>query len=192
MSERAERIARELVVFNRGHLENQDWIDLNECVQEFLKHFVRLATHGHSISVDLAEDLWRVRCHPGQIRRVLMNLLLNAGEAMASGGEIIVRTENYRAGSLDGLRESPDAGRHVCLSIEDKGPGPASGARERIFEPFAGTSFSEGSGLGMAVVKGILSILEGWSEVESQNGNGKKIRIFLPAQPARRSPPPRH
>lgn len=188
VSERAERIANELVVFNRTHLENQEWIDLNECVREFLERFVKLAGHGYSISVELAEELWRIRAHPEQVRRILMHLFLDVGGAMSSEGEILVRTENHRAGFLGGREKNFGAEHYVCFSIEDHGPERTSAPGERApGGSVASGPLSKRTSLGMAIVNGILSILGGWSEVESQPEKRKIIRVFLPAWPAGQS-----
>jgi CheY-like chemotaxis protein len=126
--------------------------------------------------------LWLVKADPSQINQVLMNLALNARDVMPSGGKLVFETANFRPDD-DYLRLHLDAraGDFVRLSVTDTGKGMTAEVREHIFEPFFTTKeVGQGTGLGLAMVFGIVEQHEGWIECESTPGQGTRFHIYFP------------
>ena len=135
------------------------------------------------IKMDLSDDLWSVLADKGTIEQVLMNLAVNAREAMPKGGDLFIKTENL---TLDesAVEIMPDArpGRFVCVTMQDTGTGMHADTIEHIFEPFFSTKGpGKGTGLGLSVVYGIIRQHEGWIHVYSEINQGAIFKIFLPA-----------
>jgi CheY-like chemotaxis protein len=136
------------------------------------------------LSVNVEKRLPLVRMDPGQLQQILMNLVINAGEAVGEGvpGRIIVGTSmrDVEAAFTDARGEQVSAGRYVCVEISDTGEGISEEGKGRIFEPFFTTKFT-GRGLGLAAVEGILRSQRGGITIESVRGAGSSFRVFLPA-----------
>ena len=136
-----------------------------------------------TIKIGLDPDLWTVLADEGNIEQVIMNLVINARDAMPGGGELTIRTKNL---TLDNEQAKlvPDSrpGQFVNLSIADTGCGISKDTLPRIFEPFFTTKeVGKGSGLGLSVVYGIIKQHEGWIHVSSEPGKGAQFAICLPA-----------
>jgi CheY-like chemotaxis protein len=130
-----------------------------------------------------------------QFERVLLNLAVNASDAMPRGGSITLRTFNTTHESIEPATFVPVPGRYVCIAVRDTGAGMDDATRERVFDPFFTTKEpGEGSGLGLATVYGIVKGHEGYVEVETSPGEGSEFRVFLPAShrevEAAATPPP--
>jgi CheY-like chemotaxis protein len=140
-----------------------------------------LAGANIAIENDLAANLWPVNADPVNIEQVLMNLIINAIDAMPSGGRVTISTANRTLKST-ALNAQRTPGQFVVLSITDTGSGMDAATREAIFEPFFTTKpQGQGTGLGLATAYGIVKQHEGWIEVESEPGCGSTFRIYLPA-----------
>ena len=160
-------------------------IDLNGGILEILGLLDQLVGREFSIVRELAEDLWTVTADKTCIEQIIMNLVLNAKDAMPEGGTISVKTRNiHMDGDYAKAHHRARPGEFVCLTVSDTGCGMDKETRSRIFEPF----FSKKGpgklfGVGLSVVYGIVKKHEGWIDVESLVGEGSKFRIFFPSIP---------
>lgn len=195
---RAADLTRQLLFFSRKQPIETVPISLNQSVDSILKIIERLIGENISITVDLIPELRPVMADRGTIEQVIMNLLINARDAMPEGGKIIIRTQNV---FIDEgyARAHPYArtGEFVCLSIADTGTGMDSETVKHIFEPFFTTKEQgKGTGLGLAVVYGIVKQHKGWITVDSRLDAGTVFRVYFSAavgdpqkEPDRGSPP---
>ncbi len=174
-------LTKQLLGFAReGNYEVKP-VDLNELIAHGV-HLFGSARKEISIVETYGDDLWAVEADTGQIKQVLLNLLVNAGQAMEGGGQLRLRTENLV------LEEEPAAtlglkpGPHVLVTVSDSGSGMDEATRQRIFEPFFTTkAMGRGTGLGLASVYGIIRSHQGMITVRSEKGRGTTFFIHLPA-----------
>jgi PAS domain S-box-containing protein len=180
---RAASLTRQLLMFSRRSVMTVRPLDLNELVLHLIKMLTRLIGEQIDLRFDRKSSLPLVEADAGMIEQVLVNLVVNARDAMPRGGRVTLVTEEvcFRAEDV-----SPTAdrrpGRFVCLSVSDTGSGMDPATLKRIFEPFFTTKeVGKGSGLGLATAHGIVAQHNGWIEVESNVGVGSTFRVFLPA-----------
>ena len=156
-------------------------IDLNRLVEITSDTFGRTKKE-ITIHRELAEDLFEIRADQGQIEHVLLNLFINAADAMPGGGELILRTMNTTSEDMTGKLYDPKQGQYVLLSVTDTGIGMDEETVERIFDPFFTTKeMGRGTGLGLASAYGIIKGHGGYIDVESRKGQGTTFKIYLPA-----------
>jgi len=157
-------------------------LDLNGLVRQISTVLPRLIGEHIRLVTDLAPELPAVFADDCNMEQILLNLAVNARDAMQSGGTLTVRTEDVSGNDLH-MRQAPDAvsGRYVCLSVRDTGVGMDVQTRNRIFEPFFTTKeVGKGTGMGLATVYGIVKQHDGWLEVESKPGEGSVFKVYLP------------
>ncbi len=178
-STRAEALTRQLLAFGRKQVMQPVIFDLNGLVAGLEKMLGRLIGEDVELTVVRGEGLGQTKADPGQIEQVLMNLVVNARDAMPKGGSLIIETENV---DLRGDEASAvPAGAYVCLSVSDTGVGMDPRTQRRIFEPFFTTKGAgKGTGLGLAMVYGIVKQSGGSIEVDSEPAVGSTFRIYLP------------
>jgi PAS domain S-box-containing protein len=179
--ERAADLTRQLLAFSRKQILHPQVVDLNASLDEFAPMVRRLI--GEDIQIDLVhgESLGRVMADWGQVQQVLMNLALNARDAMPSGGRLSIRTANELASTADSdeVRSSPR--ECVVLEVSDTGSGMDEATAAQIFEPFFTTKGEGmGTGLGLATVYGIVKQSGAFITVETALGEGTKFRILFP------------
>jgi two-component system cell cycle sensor histidine kinase/response regulator CckA len=180
---RAAELTRQLLLFSSKHPTRFVPIDVNQTVGNLLRMLHRLIGEDLAVRTQLQGNLWTIRADKGTIEQVIMNLTVNARDAMPRGGRITIKTENVVLKSPD-LTDRPGArpGEFVLLSVGDTGTGIPEDIRSRIFEPFFSTkSPGGGTGLGLSVVYGIVRQHDGWIEVTSEIGLGTRFDIFFPA-----------
>jgi PAS domain S-box-containing protein len=154
---------------------------LNQLVEETSKAFGRTRRE-ITVHRELADDLFSIEGNLGQIEQILMNLFVNAADAMPEGGDIFLRTINIPHGDMKGKLYNPKPGDYVLLTVTDTGIGMDPKTVERIFEPFFTTKeLGRGTGLGLASVYGIVKGHAGYVDVESEKGRGTTFKIYLPA-----------
>ena len=185
---RAGILARQLLTYARGGDSRPQLISLNESVQNVLRLHEKIISPQAHIDYDLDPDLASIEADPAQIQQAVLNLCVNAAEAMPHGGSIRLKTRNREIDAAF-ARSHADLtpGSYVSLTIQDSGFGMNAETLARMFEPFF-TTKSQGRGLGLAVVYGIVKNHKGHIAVESEVGKGTKIRVLLPA--VRRAAPP--
>jgi PAS domain S-box-containing protein len=190
--ERAAALTRQILTFSRKQAVEVRVCNLNHIVEEMEKMLRRLIGEDVRLAVALGEGLGRVRADPSQLEQVIMNLAVNARDAMPSGGRMVIETSNV---DLDEayVRSHPEArpGPYVMLAVRDSGVGMEPATRARIFEPFFTTKeLGKGTGLGLAVVYGIVKQSGGSLSVDSEPGRGSTFRIHLPRTDAPASKAP--
>jgi DNA-binding response OmpR family regulator len=178
--ESGSRLTAQLLGYARKGRYEVKPICLNNVIEENVETFRRMRKDVLFI-LDFAANLSHVEADRGQMEQVLMNLFVNAADAMPEGGEIIVRTENIEIKVMPILPYTMKPGNYVLMTIRDKGVGMDEATRERIFEPFFTTKeMGRGTGLGLASVYGIVKGHEGYIDVQSEPNKGTTFRIFFP------------
>ena len=190
--ERASALTRHLLAFSRKQLLEPKVLDLNDVVAGSEKMLRRLIGEDIALATVLAPHLPKVRVDPGQIEQVILNLAVNARDAMPAGGRLYLETQLVECALRPDLGSAaPWAGQHVRLTVRDTGSGIPPEVKPRIFEPFFTTKATgRGTGLGLATVYGIIQQSGGWIEVTSEAGDGATFDIYLPAIEAAHSPGP--
>jgi PAS domain S-box-containing protein len=185
-------LTRQLLLFSRKHPMETSVLDVNEVVGETLGMLNRLIGENIRIEQRLDSDLWAITGDRTGVEQVLMNLAVNARDAMPDGGVIEIGTENVHL-EHRGPPPSPDvkAGKFVCLRVSDCGCGMDAEIVGRIFEPFYTTKeMGRGTGLGLSVIHGIVKQHGGWIDVSSTSGKGSAFKVYLPATAGRATPIP--
>ncbi len=173
--ERAALLTRQLLAFSRRQLLEPKVLDLNDVVRGSEQILRRLIGEHILLETSLDPGIDRVRVDRSQFEQVVLNLALNARDAMPEGGRLTIATRNVAVGP-------PESGRFVSLTVVDTGCGMSNLVKERIFEPFFTTKDAgKGTGLGLSTVYGIVAQSDGRIEVESAVGAGTTFRILLPA-----------
>jgi two-component system, cell cycle sensor histidine kinase and response regulator CckA len=184
ITERMASLTRQLLAFARQQVLNPEILDLNLAVEDVRPMLQRLIGTNMEIDLDLAPGPKWVRVDRAQLVQVLLNLVINARDAMPVGGSIVVRTTTLEVSPghvLDRLRVSVEAGAYAELAVTDSGEGIAPEHLPHIFEPFYTTKeVGLGTGLGLATVEGIVSQSGGRIQVDSAVGRGTTIRLLLP------------
>ena len=183
--DRAAALSRQLLAFARRQVIDPRLVDVNEALRATEPMLRRLVGPDVDVVLQLAPAVARVRVDPGQLEQVILNLAVNANDAMPQGGTLEIATG---AAILDDAytRLHPDAtpGAHVLLAVRDTGIGMTADVRARIFEPFFTTKEpGKGTGLGLATCYGIVKQAGGSIWVQSEPGRGATFRVYLPARP---------
>jgi len=184
-AQRAAILTRQLLIFSRKQIPQPQPLLVNDLVKNMIKMLKRLIPENIRLDCDYEKESSFVQADAGMIEQVLLNLAVNARDAMPRGGQVRVTTERVALNEGATLK-SPQAraGMFLCLSVSDTGTGIAPEHLPLIFEPFFTTKEpGQGTGLGLATVHGIVKQHHGWIEVSSQLGTGATFKVFLPAIP---------
>ncbi|WP_332657024.1 response regulator [Brevundimonas sp.] len=180
-SQRGARLTAQMLAFSRQQKLEPRAVDLNETVQSMGD--LLQSTIGGSVQIAaprLAENLWPAMIDPTQIELVVLNLAINARDAMEVGGSLTISTDNVVLGEPEAA-EAPPAGEYVMVSVSDTGSGMTEAVRARAFEPFFTTKeVGKGSGLGLSQVFGLAKQSGGGVGIETEVGRGTTIKVFLP------------
>ena len=182
-AQRAADLTRQLLMFGRRSVLAMKPLDLNGVVANLLKMLKRLISENINVRFEASSAIPLVEGDDGMMEQVLMNLVVNARDAMPNGGTMTIGTTLAELGAANAL-ENPNRlpGRFVCLAVSDTGCGMDAGTLKQIFEPFFTTKEAgKGTGLGLATVHGIVAQHRGWVEVDSKVGVGTTFRVYLPA-----------
>ncbi|MFA6093491.1 MAG: PAS domain-containing protein [Elusimicrobiota bacterium] len=179
-AERAAALTRQLLAFSRRQVLSPTALDLNKTLSGMVKMLRRFVGEDIELALKFDESVGQAKVDPGQIEQVVMNLVVNAREAMPGGGKLVLSTANAELDE-EFVRARPGLapGHYVMISISDNGPGMEPGTKAHLFEPFF-TTKERGSGLGLATVYGIIKQSSGEIDVESELGLGTIFRIYLP------------
>jgi two-component system, cell cycle sensor histidine kinase and response regulator CckA len=178
-AERATDLTRQLLTFARGRRGQPVPVDMNHIVIDVGRLMRRLIAIGVDLRTDLQPDLPLVIADPGQLQQIVLNLVVNASEAIEQDGTIVVGTRALRLPEASPDMDMPP-GDYVQLLVSDTGPGIGDDARQQIFEPFF-TTKPQGTGLGLSTVYGIVRKCGGSVRVSSEDGCGATFEVILPA-----------
>jgi PAS domain S-box-containing protein len=181
-AERGAALTRQMLAFSRRQVFQLRVLNVNDIVGNLLKMLQRIIGEHIEIKAILAENLASVKSDPGQLEQVLMNLCVNARDAMPEGGRLTLETQNAELDEdFVRLHVGSARGPHVLLTVTDTGMGMDPATQARIFEPFFTTKNpGHGTGLGLAMVYGVIKQSGGYIWVSSERGKGTSFKIYLP------------
>jgi PAS domain S-box-containing protein len=188
-AERAANLTRQLLTFSRKQVMQPTDIDLNTVVSDMTRMLRRLVGEDIGLNVDYGPNLPLVHGDTGMIEQIVLNLVVNARDAMPGGGELTLSTSRHLATKEQSAeRGESRTGEYVKFSVADSGSGIAQEHLSRIFEPFYTTKEAgKGTGLGLATVHGVVNQHHGWIEVTSALGEGTRFDVYLPTSAVRQS-----
>jgi CheY-like chemotaxis protein len=179
---RAAQLVRQLLTFARRHVSQATPTDVNDVLKDVTNMLKRLIGENIALELVLGSDLAPIVADRGMLEQAIMNLVVNARDAMPSGGRLTISTAAAEV-TTDNLNRNPEArlGRCVCISVADTGCGMPPEILSRIFEPFFTTKeVGKGTGLGLSVVYGIAKQHNGWIDVRTEIGKGSVFELYLP------------
>ena len=181
-AERATKLTNQLLTFSRRQAQTLSIVDLSETVSEINSMLRRLIGEDVALVTTLEKHPGLVEADSSQIGQVLMNLAVNARDAMPNGGKLTIETANVTLDATYGDRREAElsAGDYVMLTVSDTGTGMDEETQLHAFEPFFSTKGSEGTGLGLSTVYGIVKQNKGYIRIESERGRGTTFKVYLP------------
>ena len=180
---RAQDLTRQLLYFSRRQALDPRVVDIEDLIRSSEKMLTRLIGEDVKLEIHVAPDLWHVKADAGQLHQVLVNLAVNARDAMPEGGLLTIRASNIalEEEARRGVSERLRAGEYVCIGVSDTGSGIDATTIDKIFEPFYTTKDpGKGTGLGLSTVFGIVKQTGGCIQVDSQPGAGATFEVLLP------------
>lgn len=180
--EKASDLVKQLLLFGQKEPPTPEIIDFNAVIRDMESLIARILGQKVELILDLAPELYPIKINKSHAEQILINLVMNAKDAMPSGGQLIVKTEKVQLEEEALAHPEAYPGKFVCLSVRDTGVGMTPEVMEHIFEPFFTTKEpGVGAGLGLSVVYSIVKQNRGWIEVKSAPGEGTAFYIYFPA-----------
>lgn len=181
MAKQATALPRQLLAFSRKQVLQSEVIDINEMLKKMRDFLGRMIREDILFKILFSSKKVFVEVDPGQMEQVMMNLILNACDAMPDGGNLLIEITKLHVNSKNSeFMRNAVFGDFVCISVTDTGIGISRENYDRVFEPFFSTKALENSGLGLSVVYGIVKQHNGWFHLDSEEGQGTMIKVFLP------------
>ncbi len=182
-AQRASELTRQLLAFSRKQILKPEIINVNDIINNLSKMLYRIIPENIIIEMKLSPELKLIKMDPVQLEQVIVNLIVNAKDAMPQGGNLTIRTENVKSIKKGGFLEPAlHPKNYICISVTDTGIGMSDEIKQKIFEPFFTTKeHGKGTGLGLSTVYGIVRQSNGYIAVESEPGKGSTFYIYLPA-----------
>jgi signal transduction histidine kinase/ActR/RegA family two-component response regulator len=182
-SERAAGLTRQLLVFGRKQTVQPVVLDLNGVIKEMEQMLRQLIGENIEMTMVPGAELWHVKADPGYVGQLLMNIVVNARDAMPNGGTLTIETNNVTLDESQTSKHSgPNIGNHVMLSIKDTGTGMTDDVKAHLFEAFFTTKpHGKGTGLGLATCRTIIEQCAGHIEVFSEIGKGTTFKVYFPS-----------
>ena len=190
-SERAASFVRQLLTFSRKQIFRSKILNLNMVLQNLQNILPQMLGEDIALEARYQPNLPRIEADTGMIEQIVMNLAVNARDAMPKGGKLLIATSAVEIGAAHARQHSEaQPGWFVCLTVTDTGCGMDHKVLQRLFEPFFTTKeMGKGTGLGLATIYGMVKQHQGWIEVQSEIGIGSTFKVFLPvASESRKSP----
>jgi len=180
---RAAQLAQQLLFFSKQETDKRTPSNINDIISVINNMLGRIIGEHIRVSLDLNQDLWVSMVNQGQIEQIIMNLAINARDAMERGGNLTISTRNVHIDEENlNLYPSGRSGRFICIAVEDTGSGMSRETIGQIFKPFFTTKGeNHGTGLGLSVVNGIVKEHHGWINVYSEESLGTTFKIYMPA-----------
>ncbi|MEE8574101.1 MAG: PAS domain S-box protein [Thermodesulfobacteriota bacterium] len=179
--DRGSKVTRQLLLFGRKQPILFVELDMNETIESLLKMIDNLIRADIKVTPKLAPELWTVKADRSNMDQVLMNLIVNARDAIPGSGKLTITTENITFDKVKAAKiQEARPGDFICVTVSDTGMGMEKTVADRIFDPFFTTKGKDGTGLGLSVVYGIINSHNGWINVESKPGKGTTFRFYLP------------
>jgi PAS domain S-box-containing protein len=186
-AERGAQLTNQLLAFSRRHEVLTEPVDVNQVVSEACEMLPRTIGPTIEIETSLAANAWWALTEPGQLELAILNLAINARDAMSAGGKLTIATRNIARGRGRGFPPL-DPGDYVMISVADTGAGMTEDVRRRAFEPFFTTKeVHKGTGLGLSMIYGFAQQSGGTVTIDSEIGHGTTVQIYLPRAPHRGS-----
>jgi PAS domain S-box-containing protein len=181
-AEAAGNLTRQLLTFGRKQPIQPRILDLNRIIADMAKLLNRVIGENISIKTYCSPGISPIQADPGMLEQVIMNLVVNARDAMPKGGQLTLSSEPVKVDEMHAKKHAgARIGNFVCLGVSDTGTGMTPEVQSHLFEPFFTTKeIGKGTGLGLATVYGIIQQHQGWIEVRSQPGTGTQFSVFLP------------
>jgi len=181
-SKRASELTRQLLIFSRQKILQPHIVNVNEIISQMEKMLQRIIGETIVMETSLSDNLYNVTVDQGRFEQVLLNLVVNAKDAIGKSGTITIKTENYKKNDFDYSSVIEKTGSYVLITVEDDGCGMDQEVKTHVFEPFYTTKKEDGgTGLGLSMVYGIIKQSDGYIDIESTKGEGTKFKIYLTA-----------
>ncbi len=179
---RAAAMTHRLLAFSRRQPLDPKPVAANPLMLSMAELLRRTVGEAVTLTFDLAPDLWLTLCDPNQLESALLNLTINARDAMPEGGSLLIRSSNLDAGAIDSDDWSEaGSGQYICIEVADEGVGMSPEVLEHAFEPFFTTKpAGRGTGLGLSMIYGFARQSNGYCDIRSEPGQGTSIRLYLP------------
>jgi signal transduction histidine kinase len=180
-AQRAAALTRQLLIFGRRGLVHGDVVDINQVIADTRNLLHSAVGERIELTTKLVPGVHRIRLDKGHIEQILLNLSVNARDAMPDGGSLLIETSQQQFSDEESNEVTPKPGRYMCLSVTDTGTGFTDEARKHAFEPFFTTKpTGRGTGLGLATIYGIVTDAGGDVRLDTESGMGTTVRVYLP------------